>query len=206
MSLDHSQSKSFDESLSALMDNEADDLELRRLLKELLGDPSLLATWGRFHEAQSVLHNEEMQPLSHSASNRILDAIAAEPAYAGKGVIPSSANRSLEKSLWWELAGRMAIAASVALVAFVGLQSVLLAPVPQQSLADQSADAAPELVVTDNIASLDRSSGFDAQAQQRLDDYIRSVSIQYREEAAGVPQFNILQDSQLIRQVNQIEN
>ena len=101
----------------------------------------------------------------------------------------------------------MAIAASVALVAFVGLQSVLLAPVPQQSLADQSANAASEeLIVTDNVASLDQSSGFDAQAQQRLDDYIRSVSIQYREEAAGVPQSNILQDSQLIRQVNQIGN
>jgi negative regulator of sigma E activity len=207
MSLDHSQSKSFDESLSALMDNEADDLELRRVLKELPENPALLATWGRFHEAQSVIHNEEMQPLSHSACNRILDAIAAEPAFTGKGVIASRVNKDLDKSRWWESAGRMAIAASVALVAFVGLQSLLLAPVPQQSLADQSADAASEeLIVTDNIASLDQPSGFDAQAQQRLDDYIRSVSIQYREEAAGVPQSNILQDSQLIRQVNKIGN
>lgn len=206
MSLDHSQSKSFDESLSALMDNEADDLELRRLLKELPGDSSLLATWGRFHEAQSVLHNEEMQSLSHSACNRILEAIAAEPSFVGKSATPSSVNRSLGKSQWRESAGRIAIAASVALVAFIGLQSVLLAPVPHQSLADQSTDAEFDLVAKDNIASLDQSSGFDAQAQQRLDDYIRSVSIQYSEDAAGVPQFNILQDSQLIRQVNQIEH
>jgi len=206
MSLDHSQSKSFDESLSALMDNEADDLELRRVLKELPENPALLATWGRFHEAQSVIRNEEMRPLSHSACSRILDAIAAEPAYTGKASIASRVNKGLDKSRWWESAGRMAIAASVALVAFVGLQSVLLAPIPQQSLADQSADAASELIVTDNIASLDQSSGFDAQAQQRLDAYIRSVSIQYRDEAAGVPQSNILQDSQLIRQVNQIGN
>ncbi len=206
MSLDHSQSKSFDESLSALMDNEADDLELRRLLKELPENPSLLATWGRFHEARSVLHNEEMQPLSHAASLRILESIAAEPAYLGKGAIPSKRNRGLDKAKWWESAGRIAIAASVALVAFIGLQSVLLDPVPQQSLAGKSPGAESALVTTDNVAILDGASGFDAQAQQRLDDYIRSVSIQYRDEAAGVPQFNILQDSQLIRQVNQIGN
>lgn len=206
MSLDHSQSKSFDESLSALMDNEADDLELRRLLKELPENPSLLATWGRFHEARSVLHNEEMQPLTPAASSRILDAIAAEPAYAGKGLMPPHTVRDLGGSKWWASAGRVAIAASVAVVAFIGLQSALFAPVPQQSLAEKSIDATSELVVSDNIAKLEQSSGFDAQAQQRLDDYIRSVSIQYREEAAGVPQFNILQDSQLIRQVNQIGN
>lgn len=202
MSLDHSQSKSFDESLSALMDNEADDLELRRLLKELPENPSLLATWGRFHEARSVLHNEEMRPLSHAASLRILESIAAEPAYLGKGGIPSNKYRGLDKAKWWESAGRMAIAASVALVAFIGLQSVLLDPVPQQSLADAESD----LVATDDIARLEGASGFDARAQQRLDDYIRSVSIQYRDDAAGVPHFNILEDSQLIRQVNQIGN
>ena len=49
-------------------------------------------------------------------------------------------------------------------------------------------------------------TGFDADAQQRLNEYIRGVSIQYREDAAANPGFNILQDSQLIRQVNQIEN
>lgn len=206
MSLDQSQSKSFDESLSALMDNEADDLELRRLLKELPENPSLLAKWGRFHEARSVLHNEEMQPVSPAASSRILDAIAAEPAYAGKGVMTLDAVRGSGRSRWWESAGRMAVAASVALVAFIGLQSALLDPVPQQSLAERSIDAGLEAVVSDNVANLGQSSGFDAQAQQRLDDYIRSVSIQYREEVAGVPQFNILQDSQLIRQVNQIGN
>lgn len=206
MSLDHSQSKSFDESMSALMDNEADDLELRRLLKELPGNPSLLATWGRFHEARSVLHNEEMQPLSDAASSRILEAIAAEPAYAGKGVMTPNAVRSLGRSKWWETAGRMAVAASVALVAFIGLQSALLDPAPRSALAEKSIDAVSAPIVSDTIAKFEQSSGFDAQAQQRLDDYIRSVSIQYREEAAGVPQFNILQDSQLIRQVNQIGN
>ena len=49
-------------------------------------------------------------------------------------------------------------------------------------------------------------TGFDAEAQKRLNDYIRGVSIQYREDGSVNPGFNILQDSQLIRQVNQIEN
>ncbi len=206
MSLDNSQSNSFEESLSALMDNEADDLELRRLLKALPGNTSLTETWRRFHETRSMLHNEEVLSLSPDACNRIFDAIAAEPVY--KPVCRETVGAPAEnvgfviKARWWESAGRVAIAASVALAAFVGLQSTLFSPVPEQALVEQQAApvSANQLVVVEN------SGSFDAQAQQRLDDYIRSVSIQNREEAAGVPQFNILQDSQLIRQVNQIEN
>jgi negative regulator of sigma E activity len=206
MRLDNSQSKSFEESLSALMDNETDDLELRRLLRELPDDASLTGTWKRFHEARSILHSEEMHSLSSSACNRIFDAIAAEPAYAGKQPPVAVDAGVAVKSAWWESAGRVAIAASVALAAFVGLQSILLDSVPEQSLADQEFNSVSEEHTSNGIVALEDAGRFDAQAQQRLDDYIRSVSIQYRDEAAGVPQFNILQDSQLIRHVNQIDN
>jgi hypothetical protein len=71
----------------------------------------------------------------------------------------------------------------------------------------------PSALVEDNSEALAFTptevagdTGFDADAQQRLNEYIRGVSIQYREDAVATPGFNILQDSQLIRQVNQIEN
>ena len=41
------------ESISALLDNEADDLELRRFLKACEQDPELLETWERFSLVQS---------------------------------------------------------------------------------------------------------------------------------------------------------
>ena len=44
------------ESLSALMDNEADDLEVRRVLQATAQDSALRGTWGRYQMARSVLH------------------------------------------------------------------------------------------------------------------------------------------------------
>jgi sigma-E factor negative regulatory protein RseA len=46
------------ESISALMDNEVDDLELRRLLKEMETNDELARVWSRYHVARDVLHKE----------------------------------------------------------------------------------------------------------------------------------------------------
>ena len=46
------------ESISALMDNEVDDLELRRLLKEMETNDELARVWSRYHVARAVLHKE----------------------------------------------------------------------------------------------------------------------------------------------------
>jgi sigma-E factor negative regulatory protein RseA len=43
------------ESLSALMDDEADELELRRVLRQVRDDPELLARWERYHLVSAVL-------------------------------------------------------------------------------------------------------------------------------------------------------
>ena len=48
------------ESLSAVMDNEADELELRRVLA---GDnPELRATWSRYQLARAAMHKELIEP------------------------------------------------------------------------------------------------------------------------------------------------
>ena len=208
MSLDNSRNRSHEETLSALMDNEADELELRRLLKELQEEPALAETWKRFHLARSVLHNEEMLVVSRTATNRILAAIAAEPAYDAD-VTPAGDFRNVSqarsRSVWLASAGRVAIAASVALAVFTGLQTTMFTSQSDMSVAGSDDEA--ESVVTEaaQLAVNDDFNGFDAEAQRRLNDYIRSVSIQYGVDAGATPEFNILQDSQLIRQVNQIE-
>ena len=43
------------EALSALMDGEANELELRRILRELPARPELAAAWTRFHTVRASL-------------------------------------------------------------------------------------------------------------------------------------------------------
>ena len=57
------------ESLSALMDNEADDLELRRVLKAMESDHDLSGTWSRYHTVRDALHKQ----LSHVPNNKTVD-------------------------------------------------------------------------------------------------------------------------------------
>jgi len=204
MSKENSQAREFAESLSALMDNESNELELRRLLKEMPEHPEIAETWNRYNLTRSLLHKEEVQPVTAAGTLSILAAIAAEPPYSG--VKPTAIER--RRGAWIQDLGRMAIAATVALAVFVGMQTALEQGIPEGSMADQR--AAPASVqgqaAPDGAMEQVAETGFDAQAQRRLNDYIRGVSIQYRDDANAHPAFNILQDSQLIRQVNQIEN
>ncbi|MCB1664440.1 MAG: sigma-E factor negative regulatory protein [Pseudomonadales bacterium] len=200
MSLENSRGRPLEESLSALMDNEADDLELRRLLKTAPGDGELGETWRRYNLVRSVLQHEEVAAVSSDATQRLFAALEAEEAYAPETSAPvANPVRSL-----WQGMGRMAIAASVAMAAYVVLQSTLLEPVgtPGSMASSEAPEQAPAVQLADSV---DVPVQFDAQAQQRLNDYIRSASIQFSDQDSDRPQFNILEDSQLIRQVNQIE-
>ncbi len=210
MSLDNTRNRSYEETLSALMDNEAEELELRRLLKDMPNDKALAETWKRFHVARSVLHNEDMVVLSDAASSRILAAIADEPEYSSVGKDENKSSGQNVSPVWMLSAGKLAVAASVALAVFLGFQSTLVEPDTDFAVAKQTtsshATSSHESMETIVASATDREVvEFDANAQHRLNDYIQSVSIQYGDDTA-VPQFNILQDSQLIRQVNQIEN
>ena len=50
------------ESLSAVMDNEADELELRRVLAAAGDDAELRGTWSRYQLARAVMHKELLEP------------------------------------------------------------------------------------------------------------------------------------------------
>ena len=105
------------QSLSALMDGEARDLELRRVLRHLegaghegadaLSADALRATWHRLHLARHALHGEEtFANVSLLAGVRA--AIDADPAPR-----PGAARG------WLRAAGRCAVAASVAALVLV---------------------------------------------------------------------------------------
>jgi sigma-E factor negative regulatory protein RseA len=107
-------SESLRESLSALMDNEADELEVRRILKASGDDSSLRSDWARYQAARALMHKEPWQN-NVDLSAGIAAAIANDP-------IPTlTAEPVVEKaSRLWQNLGRLAVAASVTVAVLVG--------------------------------------------------------------------------------------
>lgn len=91
------------ESLSALMDGEASEFEVRRLLDSLDEDPELRARWRRYQLARAALRRE-LPPRAVDLSQRVRDALEGAPA----------PRRTWGVSL--AALGRAAVAASVAAV------------------------------------------------------------------------------------------
>ncbi len=97
------------ESLSAVMDNEADELELRRVLAACGEDAELRATWSRYQLASAVMHREPAMPK--------LDIAAAVSAALADEAAPAQRSRNP-----WRNVGRLAVAASVTLAVLAGVR------------------------------------------------------------------------------------
>ncbi|ALO46252.1 sigma-E factor negative regulatory protein [Pseudohongiella spirulinae] len=187
-----------DEALSALIDGELSDFELRRLLSRLDENPDLLERWERYNLAEAALQPELIRrPMSSSGSQsfarRVMQQVADEQ--------PLQATPS--KSQWRIAVGRVAVAASVALAVFVGMQTVLPGdgqPLLAGNTDSQKADSSDSAVFN----SESRQVAVQADAQQRLNEYIRSVNIPARAANAPAP-FNVLNESPLLRPVSDRE-
>ncbi|MFT6365107.1 MAG: sigma-E factor negative regulatory protein RseA [Halioglobus sp.] len=102
------------ESLSALLDGEANELELQRVLSEIGEDSELRQTWVRYNAVHSACSGQEVGNLSFDISQSVRDAVAAE------GTSQSSGNLGrLLKPF-----ASFAVAASVAAVVVVGGQQI----------------------------------------------------------------------------------
>ena len=71
-------SESLQESLSAIMDGEAGELELRRVLQATEQDPAVRGTWERYQIARAAMHKEPWQG-KVDLSAGIAAALADEP-------------------------------------------------------------------------------------------------------------------------------
>ena len=103
-----SQEQSLHESLSALADGEASELELRRLLKASVSDPGIPARWGRYQVAASVMRKDLQMSAPQGFAERVSGALENEP--------------TASRSNWWQSLSRVAVAASVAGALVVGVQ------------------------------------------------------------------------------------
>lgn len=142
------------ESLSALMDNQASELELQRLLKALDADQELKSTWSRYQIASAGLKGDVPVLASSDFASRVSAAIDAEETYSQQPQVIT--NQDIGSAVagnviampmrWWQQAGRAAVAASVAGALIVGVQQY-------QSIAPQSVEMAANAPVTAPVAA-----------------------------------------------------
>lgn len=149
-----------EESLSALMDNEASEFEFRRFLKQCESNGDLKHKWERFHLLSSIIRGE--LDASDNASKSILNAKAGATSerpdllsrinaeldgYEGNASSAASSDNvdSNNPASWnhtgtFKRLGQGAIAASVAAVVFIGSGSLspLMLQETEMQLAEQS--------------------------------------------------------------------
>ncbi|MCR4302560.1 MAG: sigma-E factor negative regulatory protein [Sulfuricaulis sp.] len=100
------------EKLSALVDNELNDLDERRVLTALEQDAELRNTWERYHLVRSALRQDMDTLLSPEMAKRVAARIEMEPANVA----------SFRRQKITRFVGTFAIAASVAAIAIAGVQ------------------------------------------------------------------------------------
>jgi sigma-E factor negative regulatory protein RseA len=101
------------ESLSALMDDEANELEVERLLREMQSDDGLHQTWTRYHLARDAVKGQSLEYRQVDLSQRVRAAISEE-----KLPLASRTQRMLRPL------ASFAVAASVAATVVLGGQQL----------------------------------------------------------------------------------
>ncbi|SMF35783.1 anti sigma-E protein, RseA [Alteromonadaceae bacterium Bs31] len=108
------QTSSVAESISALLDDQAHDLDLLRVLKEANTDDSVRSTWQRYHMVSSLIRKDATSTLTMDISEQVSASIAEEPSHALK--------QKPSRSRWLNPLAKTSIAATVAFGFLVGVQ------------------------------------------------------------------------------------
>lgn len=101
------------ESLSAMMDGEAAELETLRTIKALSQDSTLRDKWHRYHLASMAMRRDSAITTA-DISNRVAAALASDASPGGF------------KQPWYKPFSKIAVAASVAAMAVIGVQQLQL--------------------------------------------------------------------------------
>lgn len=166
------------ESLSALMDGQADELEIRRLLKESEHNPNVFASWHSYQLIGAVMRGESVS--SVDLSKGIRQALDGEPMDDLQGVKMTGKT----SARWPWLAASGAVAASVMLAVLVGVQwqqqqlapAALVATNATPIANDTVSTLAPALATAQVSAAPAELSAAQQQeleqAQQKLKEYV----------------------------------
>ena len=179
------------ESLSALMDGEADELEIRRVLNQLDKDDELREQWKNYHLMGSLMRDESFDSLDLTKGiNLALDGEVS----AGHGDDFQTSNGLEESSAekphraWYKPLTSVAVAASVTLAVLLGVQSI--EPNNGMGLADNNSNALQmqQGELTASSLTVEEQQQLE-NAQQQLQEYILQNSSEVREEKNGILPF-----------------
>lgn len=113
------------ESLSAIMDGEGNELELRRVLKTLDDSPELGDVWRRYHLTRSALRRERDTVVDIDIASGVMAAIEQEETLHEDASMAESAPAQAaprQKRRGLSLMGGAAVAAAVSLMVVSGVQ------------------------------------------------------------------------------------
>jgi len=184
------------ESISALVDNQASELELQRILKASEQDPEVRATWARYQMVGAVLRGEQTATMATpDFAARLSAAIDAEETFTAAPVARRSQG-------WMYQLGRVAFVASVAGGMIIGVnQFSATQPVTEMANNTAVAPAPVDSVVSlpsginapINTRTVALQSGYETRPQES-----RRVMFQPRQNNTAVS------DEEVTRYVNQM--
>jgi sigma-E factor negative regulatory protein RseA len=179
------------ESLSALMDGEADELEIRRVLNQLDKDDELSDSWKNYHLMGSLMRDESFDSIDLTQGiNSVLDGELAPNGTADTTVtkLLDASKAEGQRSAWYKPLTSVAVAASVTFAVLLGVQSI--EPNDGLGLADASLHAlqSPQGELTASTLTLEEQQQLES-AQQQLQDYVLQHSSDTNEDEKGVLPF-----------------
>lgn len=204
------------ESLSALIDGEASEIEVHRLVREFRDDASLTQSWAVYQHIRATVRSRaddagQLKPHQHeSLLGRISDAIHEEETHTAAA--PAS-----QRSGTAVIGGSLALAASLVIAVFLGVQNgvqdgvqngvqnpeaesgspavamspqaIQVTPVSTNPISgSQAGSPAPVATLADNVSDTTELMELDEEKQRRLRAYLN----QHERMARTVP------DTQLV--------
>ena len=173
------------ESLSAVMDGEADEFEIRRVLNEAAADPELRGVWERYHLVRSVMRGEgrSRRMGADALSARFWTQIdAGEEALVDSTDEPTNATAGRSRAGWttWgqRIAG-VAVAASVAAAVIVGFRAdeSPAVPAPKIAVVEQAAPPASMALFDDEARGQAVPAALDLQQRAYMLHHARHVAL-----------------------------
>ena len=162
------------EELSALMDGEVSELELRRVLNSIEQDQELCRKWNRYQVASAVMRRQtggQAQAwLEVDISSRVMQAVEHEPVPA-----VSSSDRSAVATFLRKPFANVAVAASVSAAVILGWQNFSAGPSVQAptQIAANAVSMTPVTVANSPLMAVSQSSGASSVSRVMQPEMIR---------------------------------
>ncbi len=150
------------EPMSAMMDGEIEEFELRRVIKRTSDEQALKDKWQRYHLAQDVMQGRDVQVSgSIDLVSRVSAALESEPSFSSTAIASSEAKvdsktEPASDKQWWKPMASMAVAASVTAVVLLGAQQYNTDPLVSApaTLASNQVDVLPQSRYGNELATV----------------------------------------------------